>query len=358
MRIIVITSYDHVIMDFQKYFSIESLTNEKHLAQVREKYGKDEYVAMEKIHGANFHFVVKNQNDEINIRCAKRTAYFENNEEFYGWTRLRDRYMNDLIRLNDLISTENPTLKCLRVYGELFGGNYPKDFLTDVQINECDKNSKPVQKGIFYSPRIEFLVFDIMLEFNNGETIILAHDDVLKYMLQMEKMRAVPIIFRGSFTEVLKYCTDNVQYKSTIPNFLGYNDEKMETNYAEGYVMKLSSKSVLQGHFAMLKIKHPHFNEMICQKKKKDHDKDRIEDFETFVEEMECYITQNRLNNVISHYGPDKPKPYLIGRLIDDVKTSYIKTLSDEPVRLKEFEKEWKNLFKILMPKCNKLIFD
>jgi len=346
-------------MDFQKYFSIESLTNEKHFAKVKEKYGEEEYVAMEKIHGANFHFTVKNQNEEIDIRCAKRTAYFENNEEFFGWTRLRDKYKNDLMKLYGLISTENPTLEYLRVYGELFGGGYPKEFLTDAQINDCDKNSKPVQKGIFYSPTIDFLVFDIMLTYNNGETIILAHDDVLKYMLQMEKMRAVPIIFRGSFTEVLKYSTDNVQYKSTIPNFLGYNDEKMETNYAEGYVMK-PSKSVLHGQFAtgMLKIKHPRFDEMICQKKKKDHDKDMVGHIETFVEEMECYITQNRLNNVISQYGPDKPKPYLIGRLIDDVRTSYVKTLSDEPLRLKEFEKEWKNLFKILMPKCNKLSFD
>ena len=336
-------------MSSLRYQSIESWTDEKHLAKVKERYGEDEYIAMEKIHGSNFHFMI----NEITVKCAKRTAYLEDNEQFYDWQDIRNRYLDDIMKLHKIFNSENNSLECVRVYGELFGGNYPKELLGK---EHEEFKSKSVQRGIYYSPIIDFLVFDIVLTYKNSDSIILPHDEVLRHMLQMDKLKAVPIKIRGTFTEVYEYCKNNVQFKSTIPSFLGYNDHNLDTNYAEGYVMKpnkIVKLGVLRG---ILKIKHPKFDEMIGydkNKKKKEPDEKRGHLFEEF----ECYITQNRLDNVISHYGVNNPKPYLIGRLIDDAKKSYMKTFEDDSEKTKEFEKEWKSLFKMLAPQCNKLKF-
>ncbi len=345
------------IMSFQKYSSIEPWTNEKHSSKVKDRYGNCEYIATEKIHGANFQFMITGQIHSIDVKCAKRTAYLEMNEQFYEFMSVHDKYLNDIVNLYKVFLLENDTTESVRIYGELFGGDYPKELVLispNKHNDEC--KSKPVQKGIYYCPIIDFLVFDILLTYKNGETKYLTHDEIIKYLCQLEKLRAVPIVFRGSFDEVYKYCIDNVQFKSTIPQYIGYTDDTLDTNYAEGYVIKPTqdcSFGILRG---VIKIKHQNFDEIIGYDRNKKKTEKHSEDNQIkFTEELEKYITQNRLENVIGKYGPLMPKPKLIGMLINDAKVDYLKTLVS--TQEKEFEKEWKRIYKTLVPMCNKLIF-
>lgn len=343
-------------MFFQKYSSIESWTDEKHFAKVKDRYSDQEYVATEKIHGANFQFTVTGQIHSINVKCGKRTAYLEEQEQFYDWTLVRNKYLNDVVKLYKMFLLESDTIESVRVYGEIFGGDYPKELIPVKfsQSGEC--KSKPVQKGIYYCPFIDFLVFDIVLSYKNNETKFLTHDEILGYMTKMEKLRAVPIIFRGSFADVYKYCIDNVGFISTIPSLYGLKNPC--ENYAEGYVMKPNMNNVVGALRGILKIKHPKFDEMIgYDRNKKGLKKQNENDLNQgiFIQELEKYITQNRLNNVISKYGPSTIKPKLVGLLINDAKEDYIKTLDQDQDQ--ELEKEWKNLYKSLIPICNKLNF-
>lgn len=288
------------------------------------------------------------QQDEYDIECAKRTSFLENGEQFYEWTDIKTKYMNDIIKLYKILQSENEEVAFLRVYGELFGGD--KD--------SKESKSKSVQKGIYYCPFIDFLVFDIVLTYKNNESLFLAHSEILKYMKQLEKLRAIPIIFRGSFTEAYNYCINNIEFKSTIPSLYGLDNANIDANHAEGYVMK-PNKNFSRGHGPLrgvLKIKHPKFGEMIGLDKNKKKSFIPNEMKENLMTEIEEYITQNRLDNVISKYGPSLPRPKLVGMLINDAKIDYIKTLTSE--KMKEFDKEWKNIFKRLVPQCNKLSFD
>ena len=53
----------------------------------------------------------------------------------------------------DKIKNEYTDAMIIIIYGELFGGIYP----------DINTGFKPVQKGIYYSPSIHFIAFDIYI---------------------------------------------------------------------------------------------------------------------------------------------------------------------------------------------------
>ena len=80
-----------------------------------------------------------------------------------------------------------PGVEGVILFGELCGGQYPHP---DVQP---DGSARPVQRGIWYSPRIEFVVFDIAVSMVEGrgvtflpysQTVALAEKHGLLYARQ------------------------------------------------------------------------------------------------------------------------------------------------------------------------------
>jgi len=74
------------------------------------------WVVTEKVHGANFCFII----DNSRIQCAKRKALLSEGEDFFHHHRLLARLGGSLRALFDALSASR-----VMIYGELFGGRYP-----------------------------------------------------------------------------------------------------------------------------------------------------------------------------------------------------------------------------------------
>ena len=204
---------------FSKYSSIPNYTHDKSLQKTKDKFGHYNFVATEKIHGSNFQFICSlNGKDELKIDCAKRTDLIEGNQGFYNCERILERYRQSLTDLFNAVYQEQDRIQdkinlTISVYGEIFGGNYPGI--------SSPKDSKNVQKGMFYHPDNEFLVFDIkyfdkVSDFN----IFLPFTKVIEVLNKLPKytdsekqtLKSVPLIYSGDLDSVLKLCQDNITF--------------------------------------------------------------------------------------------------------------------------------------------------
>jgi Rnl2 family RNA ligase len=366
-------------MAFIKYPSIESGANAKYIKK-HDKIFTGQFVATEKVHGANFQFICnydQTETDRIEIKCAKRSDFLQHDEKFYDWKNVLERYRADLESISKLLL--NDESKSVSICGELCGGSYPGEESKEFKIDDIESEDyKPVQKGIWYCPYVDFLVFDIIVTKTNNERYFLAYTDVLK-CVEKTKLRALPILFSGEFQDCLDFCNNNVDFISKVPRLYGAMSE-LKDNYAEGYVMKTSG-TVRPFERAVLKIKSPRFPEQIGQIKKFKKSSDQINLMDQMIryhkEAMTNFLTQTRLDGVVSKYGPSTPKIKLIGCFISDAKEDYLKTFEEDDYdhdhdddcesedresmslaeRLKQFNELWKRLYKEMIPLCSEFIY-
>ena len=190
-------------MNFRKYNSIENSYRKPFLEEVREAgFTDQEFIVQEKVHGANLSFITDGQT----IQTAKRTSLLEENEKFYNFQQVRDRYANQVLEAFNCIKAKNPEVEFITIYGELFGGTYPH---ADV---EKVKGSVKVQKGIFYAPHNDFYVFDIRI--NNDE--YLSVDETTSLFEELGFFYA-KTLFRGELEACLAYPNT---FNSLIPKWL------------------------------------------------------------------------------------------------------------------------------------------
>lgn len=119
------------------------------------------WVASEKIHGSNFSihctestvkygrrtdFLTK----EIPIECEDPKPYFL--ESFFGAGEFMHNIHNKFGNIYKKLKEVYPDMIKFSVYGEYFGGSWPK---------QTDSKCKPVQKGVYYTPYHDFMAFDI-----------------------------------------------------------------------------------------------------------------------------------------------------------------------------------------------------
>lgn len=372
---------------FLKYPSIESGDNSKYVRKMKEIYDKTKFIATEKIHGANFQFIVsKGDNGELIIKCGKRTSILEEDENFYGWQTVRDKYTESLKILFEQLVNENPTdnIKGFRLFGEIFGGKYP-----GIKAN----GFKPVQQGIYYFNQVDFMGFDLFIVCNNPDSEIQNLTETMnKIKVESEAdtkaetefktvtnmsctathklfencsanekfiLKLVPIIMEGEFNTVYDFCKQNREFQTIIPKLYGLED--LPDNYAEGYVMRADVKTTLtdQSRYCIVKIKNKKFDEIIAVKQKVNESNNASEKVIFHQDSIKNYLTQNRLDNVVSKIGPSSPKMRIIGSFIADAKEDYEKTLeSNEPdlneefSELEQFKKLWKAVSKPLFDYC------
>ena len=106
------------------------------------------FCVTEKVHGANFSLHVKKNGAHM---YAKRTGYLKPDEDFFRYQEMAARDFKGLHNLAMAVHELKGTNKVI-LYGELFGGIYPGE----------DSHTKfPIQSTIYYSPRVEFMIFDI-----------------------------------------------------------------------------------------------------------------------------------------------------------------------------------------------------
>jgi len=282
---------------FKKYNSIENTYRDEFLERVKTHgFWENEFVVQEKIHGSNLSYWT---NDGKTFYSGKRTGEIEKNEKFYNYEIVLGNIKPKLELLWKSIKTDFPELNQLTIFGELFGGDYPHP---DIEV---DKKSIMVQKGIFYSPKNHFYAFDILLNTVNYLDVNIAN----KYFEKVKLLHA-KTIFKGSIVECMKQEND---FNTTIPKELGL--PILEPNIVEGVVIKPTKTSYFNnGVRVIMKNKNEKWSENKKYHKSINETDEPTEKVIKLQEAIITYVTENRLNNVISKIGEITQKDF--GRVL------------------------------------------
>lgn len=198
-------------MEHIRYNSIQNYYKEEYISRLDKN---EEWVVLEKVHGANFQFIT----DGVSVLRAKRNHIIVEGEEFFGHQLLDEKYERAIIQIFN--ETE---CKVLRVFGELFGGRYADNEET------FQTGGGAVQYEVDYHNEIDLYVFDIL-----ADDTWLSHDKVIR-LSRENGLFPAESMFRGPLRECLDF--DQV-FITTIPNHYGH--PPIFNNYAEGVVMKPS----------------------------------------------------------------------------------------------------------------------
>lgn len=176
------------------------------------------WVATEKIHGANFVIACDGQT----VRFGKRKEWLQAETPFFGWQLLAHRLEAQIRAL--FVSVGAPQLVA---YGELFGGGYPHPLVSPIPA------LSPVQTGVWYTPTLEWAVLDLLLvsgEEEEGEW--LSFPDLLS-VTSAHGLRTPPLRGRGKRSELESI---PVEFQTMIPEQFGL--PPLPGNLAEGLVLK------------------------------------------------------------------------------------------------------------------------
>ena len=292
--------------NFKKYNSIENHYQEGFINKIREaSVGLPiSWFVTEKIHGCNAQISY----DGKEVKYGKRTSYIEN-ENFYNIKEVLGQYKDKLIMYYNHLATFGLELDKVIFFGELFGGSYPHP---DVPRN---KKCSPIQKGVYYTPNHEFKLFDICITFKDGEYRYLSGYDFIK-ICEIFGLPHVPVLdVNIDLEKALAFKNDG---ESKV--YSEYGLPQIQDNIMEGIVIRgwdtdlwlpnkqteglLQSGVVLsKGSRAIIKSKNDRFKEVSHQKKKVVEHKDVPEHIQNILNDLNLYVTPQRVENVISHFG-------------------------------------------------------
>jgi len=322
-------------MKFKKYNSIENSYRQKFIDMIiinPELMSQDWYVH-EKIHGANFAiFAKKNVDNTITVEFGKRSGFIKEDEKFYSLDLIREELYEYAVKVAMFINEPNSDII---IRGELFGGGYNH---SDIEKNHHSQ----VQKGVSYCDTTKFMAFDLEV---NGEVIdwVAAH-----HVFYHTGVPTVPELFSGTFEDCMEI--EN-EFNSHVPKI--YDMPELDVNICEGVVIKPNVSAFFpNGSRVILKNKNEKFTE-----KSKVNKKSKVilfsAEMNEAVENMDQYINENRLKNVLSHIGVIKQKDFgkVCGLLAQDVILDYLKDYDPLPEK-----KDWKLVTKQTSNSCALLL--
>jgi Rnl2 family RNA ligase len=323
-------------MQFTKFNSIENSYQEEFVQAIEERgFGDGAYIVQEKVHGANFSLIT----DGKTISTAKRTGFIAKNDNFHNSQSVLSKYET---KLNNLYAhlTEKRHIKTLTVFGEIFGGGYPHSDVENYKENQL------VQRGIYYSPDNEFYAFDILI--NNDYYLDV---DSANQLFEKFSFIYAKTLFKGSLRDCLNYSN---AFKSIIP--AEFNLPEIEGNLCEGVVIRPEKPLFFNnGSRVILKNKNESWSEnnnyidKQILKQIGQNDAGLSEEAEDLCGKAYVYISENRLENVISKIGEPDPKRdfgKVLGLFNKDILTDFFK----------EYGNEYKGLDKKEQKKVNKLV--
>ena len=146
--------------------------------------------------------------DGKSVRVASRKrlltppadAHQDCQQDFFGCfaTGLVDRHRNPVRAVFTEVRRRHPRADVVWVFGELFGGGFPG--------LETQPGALLVQGGIFYSPRLEFLAFDVAFAEGKepGVRNYLSFSE-LGEVCEVANVGWVPALFKGTKEECLAF---------------------------------------------------------------------------------------------------------------------------------------------------------
>jgi Rnl2 family RNA ligase len=289
---------------FSKFSSIDNLCNSKVNSYLDiESLKTAKWVALEKIHGANYSVCLYTDNSEVKIEYSKRTSHLGNDTTFFNHGEIDKKYRNNFVQLYKNVKSELQRDDSLNVTlrGEIFGGIY----------TGLSNKFKKIQDGVFYTNGIEFAAFDIEID---SKTI---NDDTRIRYCEESNVPYIKQLHTGSLEELIKL---SPEFESTIYSM--FDHPKLDNNKAEGLIIKPVEPFYLSnGQRVILKHKSEKFKET-----RKSFNVEKLHYKSSHLEALTAKITHNRKNNVISKYGNDefKNSTKLKAYVINDAITEYI----------------------------------
>ena len=232
------------MIQFKPYPLIGNSTEAKWIERVREAAPQDAlWAVQEKVRGVNASFLC----DDLDVRMARRTAILDPLEPFYGYQAVLERYSGHIYHIFNLVRLACPSMTSIAVYGELFGGAYPHP---DVPPHP---RAKPVQKGVWYSPGLDFYAFDLYVFTREGGFFLPVEET--DYLFSTAGLLYARDLFIGTLDDCLDYpCV----FPTTIPAELGL--PPISENYCEGIVLKPLVPILLSdGTFVAVKKNNPDY---------------------------------------------------------------------------------------------------
>lgn len=294
----------------------------------------DMAVVTEKIHGANFSIIVRGPDKPVEF--AKRSGVLADSDDFYSFRSqgLATRLAALARRAWDLATSRSPL--SLTIYGELCGGHYPHPSV------EAAEGIRPVQRGVWYSPSLCFVCFDVAIVGSSSPHRFLDYDDACQLCDRAGFLFAQPLMVGPMHACV----HDHPQhFGSTLPSRLGL-PPLQEPNYAEGVVIR-PIRERASGVRHLVKRKIPEFSE--TQYTNKDWRtsragsaggaadpraaREQTEATDVVKYEMLAHVNENRLHAALSKIGrvdPTARRAYAI--LLAELEADVVQALVDDGV--------------------------
>lgn len=329
---------------YKRYPDIENSYQDKVLEYIELRgyaIDSEKWSVSEKIHGAN----VGAYCDGTDVKWASRSAFV--GDSFYGlFNGLSESLEPKLKALTDAVrwvydSDDDIDIDYIIVYGELFGGHYPHQDVQKLQVSK-------IQDRVWYSPNVEFSAFDIFCVC--GKNSFFMDSDAMYTLFNCSNIFYSKELFQGTLAECM---ARGNSFNSTIPTRLGLPE--LPVNTCEGLVIKpVKARTFPSGSRVILKSKNIKFTEK-AERVKKERKPMTPEQLEA-VEISECYITDNRLDNVLSK-GDGIITQQLIGKYIGLLVKDAIEDLNKESDCLTALEKaDRKPVTKNLQDLAKKLV--
>lgn len=317
-------------MEFKKYNSIENHYDNKNLIRWTTKYPElyeEKFIIQEKIHGSNFSIWFEKENDVVNVRYGKRTAFLEDTESFFNWQQVVLK--GDIVLLVNRIKEKmiNENIPRITIFGELYGNG--------------------IQKGVYYSEVKQINFFDMKIC-----DLYVAPKKFIDFFneIHMEYMLVPNIKIVNSLSEAKEF---NTEFNSLISD----KEFKELENISEGIVIKPYEKVYIwEGSIFYIKKKNEKFFEKSRHPRQPKAPLVLSDKVKNLKDTFETYINQNRLDNVFSKFGPIQEMKDIgkyISLLVEDAKQDFFKEYKDEFVILDDREK--KEILKV-QPLASKII--
>ncbi|CAL9970314.1 RNA ligase [Vibrio phage D148] len=292
---------------FKKYSSLENHTRDKFIhSLIQNGMTEGEWVAREKVHGANFSFWYTGGDEDV--YTGKRSGPIAGDNFFSSYKLDKYKPAVEITYENLLEAGMLEKGDLIGVYGEIFGGHF---------FGNQEPGSKAVQAGMNYHPGTEFVAFDIMI-FKHDGMYILSDDEMVEHIA--EEIPLAPEVGRGEFNDLLMLDND---FQSLIPGIFKLEVPEGEKAQCEGFVMRPSSgdKFLSSGARAIIKHKNKAFNEKGGNKDPKRFKDAALTDEETEIfKKFSVYFNSVRLESVLSKEGEVTWKDFgrVNGLLIQD----------------------------------------
>lgn len=240
------------MFDFNRYSDINNANDKGFVQRVRDVLAEGmQFVVQEKVRGSHACFLCDGRELAVGNRDSLTDA-----ETFcsrYG--ELVERYRRRVFTLFEHVRHVYANVQYIILYGELFGGNYPH---ADVSNN---REGGTIQRGVAYSPNLDFYVFDIYLATACGGRYLSV--PVCNHLLESEDFFFARTLFQGSFEACLAYPN---AFQSRLPNWLGL--PALRNNVCEGIVIRpLAPIFTYQGERILLKSENARFTGKSAGKK-------------------------------------------------------------------------------------------